>query len=48
MVPLSRDVMWDQFDVWNKSCLTIQQNIINFLAVDYTIIGNQRMLKQQQ
>ena len=28
--------------------LMIQQNIPNFLAVDYTILANQRMLKQQQ
>ena len=33
---------------WNKSRLMIQQNITIFLGVDYTILGNQRMFKQQQ
>ena len=28
--------------------LIIQQNITIFLGVDYAILGNQRMLKQQQ
>ena len=38
MIPYSRD----------ESRLMIQQNITIFLGVDYTILGNQRMLKQQK
>ena len=32
----------------NKSRLTIQQNITIFLGVHYTILGKQKILKQQQ
>ena len=50
MIPLGRDEMRGGIILmyWNRSRLMIQQNITNFLGVDYTILGNQRMLKQQQ
>ena len=32
----------------NKSHIMIQENITIFLGVVYTILGNQRMLEQQQ
>ena len=50
MIPLSQDEMrgWIIWMYWNKSRLVTQQNITIFLGIDYTILGNQRMLKQQQ
>ena len=51
MVPLSRDKMRGEIILvyGNESRLIIQQNVTIFLGVDYnTILGNQRMLKQQQ
>ena len=50
MIPLNRDEMRDRIILiyWNKSRPMIQQNITIFVGVDYIILGNQRMLKQQQ
>ena len=50
MIPRNWDEMRDEIILmyWNKSRLMIQQNITIFLGVDYTILGNHRMLKQQQ
>ena len=50
MIQISRGKMWNGIILmyWNKSRLIIQQNITIFLGVDYTILGNQRMLKQQR
>ena len=50
MIPLIRDKMRGGTILmyWNKSRLVTQQNITILLGVDYTILGNQRMLKQQQ
>ena len=41
-----RDERWDYFVYWKRSRLMIQENIL--LGVDYSICGNQMMLKQQQ
>ena len=50
MIPLSRGEMRGGIILmyWNKLRLMIQQNITIFLGADYTILGNQRILKQQQ
>ena len=50
MILLSRDDIRGGIILmhWNKSRLMIQQNITIFLGVDYTILENQRVLKQQQ
>ena len=50
MIPLSQDEMRGGIILLyrNKSRLMIQQNIHIFSGVDYAILENQRMLKQQQ
>ena len=50
MIPFSLDEMRGGIILmyWDKSRIMIQQNITIFLGVDYTILENQRMLKQQQ
>ena len=50
VIPLSRNGMRGEIILmyWKKSRLMIQQNNTIFLGVDYAMLGNQRMLKQQQ
>ena len=50
MIPLSRNEIRDGIisTCCNKSGLVIQQNITILLRVDYIVLGNQSMSKQQK